>query len=474
MDARGNVSPVLAALPVLGGLLIGSTISIALNVRWGWHAQFVSMTPAMVLAGGLVVTAAGELWRRLKIHLGGLLAVEALVAVAGLYTFRRLRPEDWLEARARIDDLIARDFATETGSLFSTEYAVFFGPLYQLGVGFYLGLAVLGFVAWVVYRRYEPGWLLVGTYVGYLLVLAGIQVRFAGQLAIPLAILSGFGVVYVLSTVDLARRPLPLRGASSTGDRTGASPVVSDGGQLEPSISLPDRRATVYVVGIGLLVFGLSLVYVPGLIADTTYSDGQVAALEAIDEHAAANERTYPENYVLSEWGDSRMYNHFVNGESRGYGYAQSNYEEFITSSDPDNWYDQFEGRVGYVVVTERESDLPAGGTYSQLLEDYGAGGNETDGVAHYQALFVDDDVAAFAVVPGATITGTGEPGATVSIESERTVSGERISYEQAVNVDEDGSFAVTVPFAGTYTVNGDSVNVSTTAVTEGETISLE
>lgn len=94
MDARENISPVLAALPVLGGLLIGSTISIALNVRWGWHAQFVSMTPAMVLAGGLVVTAAGELWRRLEIHLGGLLAVEALVAVAGLYAFRRLRPED--------------------------------------------------------------------------------------------------------------------------------------------------------------------------------------------------------------------------------------------------------------------------------------------------------------------------------------------------------------------------------------------
>lgn len=63
---------------------------------------------------------------------------------------------------------------------------------------------MLGFVAWVVYRRYEPGWLLVGTYVGYLLVLAGIQVRFAGQLAIPLAILGGFGVVYVLSAVDLA------------------------------------------------------------------------------------------------------------------------------------------------------------------------------------------------------------------------------------------------------------------------------
>ncbi|WP_049895254.1 hypothetical protein [Halopiger xanaduensis] len=88
--------------------------------------------------------------------------------------------------------------------------------------------------------------------------------------------------------------------------------------------------------------------------------------------------------------------------------------------------------------------------------------------------LFVDDDAAAFAVVPGATITGTGESGATVTVESERTVSGERITYNRAVTIREDGSFAVTVPSSGTYTVGGDSVDVSTTAVIEGETVTLE
>ncbi|WP_049895253.1 hypothetical protein [Halopiger xanaduensis] len=102
-----------------------------------------------------------------------------------------------------------------------------------------------------------------------------------------------------------------------------------------------------------------------GLIADTTYSNEQVAALEAIDEHANATEREYHDNYVLSAWGDSRMYNHFINGESKGYGYAQSNYEDFITSSDPGSWYEQIEGRVGYVVVTDVESDLSAGSTHS-------------------------------------------------------------------------------------------------------------
>lgn len=133
MDTRGDVSSVLTALPVLAGLTIGSTHSITLNVRWGWHAQFVSITPAMVLGSGLVVTVAGELWRRLD-------------------------------------------------------------------------------VPW----RF---WI--------------------------------------------------------SGGSVGTPTPVSDGGRLEPSISLPDRRATAYVVGIGLLVFGLSLVYVPGLIADTTYAANQ-------------------------------------------------------------------------------------------------------------------------------------------------------------------------------------------------------
>lgn len=264
-----------------------------------------------------------------------------------------------------------------------------------------------------------------------------------------------------------------LRGTSPTGNRAGAPSVASDGGQLEPSISLPDRRATVYVVGIGLLVFGLSLVYVPSLIADTTYSDGEVAALEAIDEHAAANERAYPENYVLSEWGDSRMYNHFVNGESERYGYAQSNYEEFITDSDADSWYDQFEGRVGYVVVTSVDSEMPAERTYSQLFDEYGAGGNETDGVAHYQTLFVDDDVVAYAVVPGATLEVSGKSGEEVSLEMEVSVSGESFMYVRQTVIGDNGQGTVTVPYGGEYSVGNKTVTVTEEDVLTGQAVTV-
>lgn len=475
MDAREDVPSLQVNLPVLAGLALGAAISIALNVRWGWHQTFVSATPAMVLVGGTVVFGLGELWRRQEVHLGGLVAVEAGVAAIGLFAFRQLRPEDWMAAQQRIDDLFFREGASETMSLFATKYAVFFGPLYQLGVGFYLGLAVLGWVAWLVYRRYEPGWLLVGTYTGYLLLLAGIQVRFASQLAIPLAILGGLGFVYVLSAVDLARRPVPFRGDTpSPTDRSGAPSVVSDGGRPEPSIALPDGRAAMYVIGIFLLVFGVSLIYVPGLTSDVAYDDSQVAALEAIDDHAESVEREYPSNYVLSEWGDNRMYNHFVNGESRGYGYAQSNYVDFVTGSDPDGWYDRFDGRVGYVVLTDVERDVPADSTQAQLFERYGSAGNRTDGVGHYQALFADDDVAAFAVVPGATLNVSGEPGSSVPLETTVSVSEQSFTYERNVAVGDNGQGTVTVPYAGEYTVENQTVTVSENDVLNGRSVSVE
>ncbi|QCW02598.1 MFS transporter [Natrinema pallidum] len=475
MDARAGLSPMRANLPLFAGLAIGSALSLALHHRWGWHAEFVATTPALVLAGSIAVAALGELWQRLSVHLGGLLALEGGVAAAGLLAFRQLQPADWAAAMARAQDLFAREGATETASLFSTEYFVIFGPLYQLGMGFYIALAVLGWVAWLVSRRYEPGWLLVGTYAGSLLVLAGIQVRFAGQLAIPLAVLTGLGLVRLLAVVDLARPPVSVRDPEPArpGRADDEAAMAADGG-LEPAIAMPDGRRLAYLLGIGLLVFGLSLVYVPSLTADVTYSEAQLEAVDAIDDHAEAANRTYPDTYVLSEWGDNRMYNHFINGESRSYGYAKNNYEAFVTSPDPDDWYDTFNGRVGYVVVTEFDDrDIPDDSAQARLLENQGAGGADTDGLAHYQALSVADDVAAFAVVPGATLTVPGEPGTTVTVETDVSVSGDTIAYERRATVGDDGQATVTVPYAGEYAVGDRTATVTEADVLDGRSVAV-
>ncbi|MFA9416375.1 MFS transporter [Natrinema sp. HArc-T2] len=477
LDARAGVSPVLANLPLLAGLAVGSALSLGVHSRWGWHATFVAATPLLILGGAVAVVVLGEVWRRLESHLGGLFALEGLVAVGGLYAFRRLRPEDWAEMTTRVNDLFARAGPTETGSLFATEYVVIFGPLYQLGMGFYVALAVLGWVTWLVARRYEPGWLLIGTYAGYLLVLAGVQVRFAGQLAIPLAVLTGLGLVHLLSVVDLARTPVPFRESAPTvgsGTRDRGAVAADGGRRLEPSVTLPDGRAIGYLVGVGLLVFGLSLIYVPGLTADVTHSEAQVAAASAIDEHAEATNRTYPGNYVLSAWGDNRLYNHLVSGESESYRYAQNTYGNFQSDRDPDGWYDQFEGRVGYVVVEEVDADVPADSAQAKLLEDRGAGDNGAGGLTHYQAIYIDDEVAAFAVVPGAMLKVPEESGANVTVATEVAVSGKSITYEQTATVGNDGRATVTVPYAGEYSIGNRTVTVSEDDVLNGTTVTLE
>ncbi|ELY67346.1 hypothetical protein [Natrinema versiforme] len=474
LDVRAGLSPVRANLPLLGGLLVGSSLSLVVHHQWGWHASFVAVTPMLVFGGGAAVTALGELWQRFDVRSRGLIALEAVVAIVGLVGFRILRPAAWTNAAERATDLFFRGGATETASLFAMEYVVIFGPLYQLGMGFYVALAVLGWVAWTVTREYEPGWLLVGTYAGYLLVLAGIQVRFAGQLAIPLAVLTGLGIVHLLSVVELARTPVPFQGrnSGSTGGSREREMVAADGGRgLEPSISLPDKRAVGYVIVIGLLVFGLSLIYVPGLTADVTHSEAQVEAAGAIDDHAATTDRTYPETYVLSEWGDNRMYNYLVNGEANSYSYARTNYDAFQSTSDPDGWYDRFDGRVGYVVVTATDGERPASSAQARLLENWGAGGSNTDALAHYQAVYAADDVAAFAVVPGATITMSGYEGEAVTLSTDVSVSAESFTYERTVTVSENGQITVTVPYTGEYVIGNETVTVTQEDVLNGNTV---
>ncbi|AUX09109.1 dolichyl-diphosphooligosaccharide--protein glycosyltransferase [Halalkaliarchaeum desulfuricum] len=472
LDARAGLSPTLANLPVLLALGVGSLLSVGLHESWGWHSSFVAYTPVLVLGGAIVVLGVGEVWRRRQLHAGLFVGLQATVAAVGLFAFRSLRPEDWVEAQGRMADLFLREGYTESVSLFTPDYAVLFGPLVQIGVGFYLAVGVLGWAIWLTWRRYEPGWLLLSVYTGYFIALAAIQLRFAAQLVVPLSVLGGVGFVYALSAVDLARVPRPFRGGAAGSPRgDGSNSWRDEDSGSDRAFELPDPRMAAYLLAVGLLLCSFSLLYVPSLTAQTTYTDGQYAAVQEITTHAEAADREYPDDFVLSRWGDNRMYNYFVNGESRGYGYAMSNFDEFRFGDDPDGWYGEFDGRVGYVVVTDIDADLPEDATQIQLLEEYGTGGPDGDALAHYRAILLEEDVAAFAVVPGATIELEGEPGATIDIETTATVSGETIAYERTATADENGIARVTVAYPGEYDVDGGTVTVSEADVEDGATV---
>jgi dolichyl-diphosphooligosaccharide---protein glycosyltransferase len=483
VDIRAGIPPAWANLPILAGLGIGAVLATFLHFSWGWHEVFTAAIPVLVVVGAVVVVGLGELWHRLEWPAWGLVGLQAGLAGVGLVAFRYLRPEDWTRLIERADDLFFREGARETASLFSLEQAIVIGPVAQFGIWFYLALLFLGWACWTSARRYAPGWTLVSVYGGFWLVLAAIQARFAGQLTIPFAVLGGVGFVHLLAWADVARVPVPLRGSDENEpNRRNGQPAAADGGDTtgderrEPSFIVPGDTVTLAsLVWICLLILGVSLLFLPSIVGQTTYSDSEFGAAMAIDDHAADVDREYPETFVFSNWGDNRMYNYFVNGEADWYGYALDNFEDFQTDENPDGWYEEFEeSQVGYVVMNDEDGTYPEDISQAQLHDNLGTGGEDSEPLEHYQAIYVDGGETAFAVVPGATITATGEPGETVPIETEVSVSGETIIYEREVTVEQDGTLEVTVPYPGEYSVGDRDTTVSAADVENGSTISLE
>ncbi|SFS79436.1 MFS transporter [Halostagnicola kamekurae] len=477
MDARDGVSPALAAAPIVAGLLVASGLTAFFHFQWDWQNSFVAIVPVLTVVATIVIAALAEGWVRLEWPTTGLVGLEVVCAVAGIFLFRQLRPADWARLTERADDLFLREGLTESASLFSADLAVIHGPMSQLGIQFYVALVVLLWTCWVAYRRYEPAWLLLSVYVVFWVAMAAIQVRFAAQLAIPLSILGGLGLVHLTAWVDLARVPVPFR-TDSESTRAGPSTAGrarradTDGGESDPNIVRPTDASTVaYLTIIALIVCGMSLIFVPSLVAQTAHTDGQYEAATAIDDHAESIDREYPQNFVLSEWPDNRMYNYLVNGEADSFAYANAHYDEFQTADDPDSWYEEFRSDdVGYVVVGDTEASVPENATQSQLHDELGTGGEDGDGLSHYRLLATSDDVSAFAVVPGATIETTTDADGPVTVTTEQRIDGESITYEREVEP-RDGTLEVTVPYSGEYTVDGETVTVDEADVLEGNAV---
>jgi dolichyl-diphosphooligosaccharide--protein glycosyltransferase len=116
---------------------------------------------------------------------------------------------------------------------------------------------------------------------------------------------------------------------------------------------------------------------------------------------------------------------------------------------------------------------LPADTVGARLSQQYGSAGEATGGLGHYRALYTAGDQVVFEVVPGARLTGAAAPNATVTVETTVEVGGQPVTYTRTATVDASGAYAVTVPYPGTYAVDGTTVDVSEAAVTDGATVTV-
>jgi dolichyl-diphosphooligosaccharide--protein glycosyltransferase len=421
--------------------------------------------PALLLTGSLVVVGIGELAARREIAASTVLGLEAVGSI-GVGGIAWITVPDIRQAGEQGVAYFLRTGQTEiteTRSLLSPEYGVITTPIFYLGLTFSLSVAALVWVGWRVKREHQPTWLALTTYTGSFFMLALVQLRFAGQFGILAAVFAGLGFVYLVAAVDVTEYPRLFE--------TDLEPPESPmGARVSPltTLSLPDRQAAAAIVVLFLLVGSLGAVQTTngnGLVVEKTAYD----AAMAIDTHSTTADRTWPDNYVFSDWGRNRAYNYYVSGQSRSYWYAQQHYDEFLTSKNANTWYDQLSAKpTGYVVVTDVDGEPPQASMQSRLWDNWGSHSDDIEGVGHYRAVYANDERKVFELVSGAMLVGRGEPDESQAVNTEFEVGGETHTYERRVTTTANGWYAVRVPYNGSYDTGESTERVRESAVRNG------
>ena len=454
-------SPLREGGPMIAGLGISSLFVWGAHTTFGWHSTVVASVPVLLLGGSLVVFALGEAARRVGLSAKVLLGAEVAGGVGLLVVLPSVFPDLSQGLDRGLDTLFASRNIVETTSLVSGEMGTLVGPLLLLGFIFALGLPYIGWATLRAGRQRDPQWLALVVYAWWFFVLALVQLRFAGEFSVFLAVFAGVGFVHLASVVDLAEPVGLFDDGSDGGRRRGRT-----GGERDLELEMPSRREAVSYMGFTALVGSLSFVQIPVKFSQLTVKQSEYQAAAWMREYADEKGWSYPQNYVLSSWGMNRMYNYFVNGESKSYAYARNTYDRFLQASDSAAWYDRLKDRVGFVVTS---GDV-AGGTMAAQLANYGSESEGTAALSHYRLVHTEGSLRVFTLVPGATLVGKAE-GKSVAASVDVDVDGTTFTYENTVEVGSDGAFSVTVPYTGEYSVAGGTYVVSEEAVTAGEKI---
>jgi len=465
-DVRAGESPIDANAWTLGALAVAAVLALIPHVTFDWSGAYRAFAPTLLFTGSFVVVAIGELAVRRGIAARTVLGLEvAGSVVAGVVAWVVLPSvQAAVQRGVGYFTRTGQTSITETYSLLSPEYGVITTPIFYLGFAFFIAVAALVWATWRVKRDHRPAWLALTVYAGAFFLASLVQLRFAGHLAIPFAVFSGLGFVYLVAAVDATALPRPFVDA---GDADTVPPRFRDADNEPTGISLPDRESTFAVVALFLLVGSLGVFQTAGGTSDLTIEGATYDAAAGTDDYAAAANVSWPDNYVFSDWDRNRVYNYYVNNQSRSYAFARDNYREFVTSSNASAWYDRLTARpVGYVVVESIDENFSRTSMQSRLWDHWGSGGDDVAGLGHYRAVYANDDRKVFDLVPGAMLVGQGEPGQPKTVSTEFDAGGETKTYERRVTPTANGWYAVRVPHNGTY--DGTGLSVSNDAIENG------
>jgi len=442
---RQSRSPAVAALPYLGGISIAAVIVGTMHLAFGWLPVSRVIVPLAVFVLGAGAVGYFEACRSLSLSATVTVASSVVFSVVGTVGFALVGPGMDAVVERAVGLFRGKQIA-ESAGLFSAESGLVVQPILFFGFVLFLALPFIVLGAWHVFENNDPRWTAPVVYGVYFLFWAGVKVRFGGPLTIFTAIFGGIGFVKAAAWVDLARP------VTSFTEKT---PIARferpEGGQL------------VSLFLLFLLVGSLGMVQLPIKQSQLVVSEDTYETAQWIDGYSDERNLEYPENGVFTGWSSTRIYNYFVNGHADSYWFEQQYFESFLGSTTPDAWYERLRDRYGFVVYS-RPMNGSSGPTVERQLET----GDSTPGFAQYRLVHTSGPKRVFQLVEGATIVGIDRTSDTVTAETSPTVSGKSHTYERNAAPNPYGTYAVTVPYPGTYSIAGDQVDVAASAVENG------
>ena len=468
-DVRADRSSVHENMWTLTALSVAAVLALAVHAVLGWSGFYRAVAPALLLGGSILVVGIGvaayHFDTRGRTVLGAEFAGGVVTALVIWFSMPNVR------------DAVLRGFGyfartgqsriTETYSLFRPETGLITTPLFYFGGIIVLGIGGLVWATWRVVEEYRPVWLTLVVYAWVFFAASVIQARFGGQLGILLAVFGGLALIHLVAITATTTPPQPLTDSNSVTEE--GKQRFRDRDAERMSFSIPDRQTLFVVSALFLLVGGFSFLLTALGTQGLTIEDSTYNAATATNEHAAAVNATWPENYVFSPWGKNSVYNYFVNGHSQSYWYAQQHYGDFLTSTNPEEWYDRLsEKPVGYVVTSPVDANFGPMSMQSRLWTNWGSANGSVSGVGHYRAVYANDARKVYELVPGAMLVGQASSGDDATVRTQFQAGGDTHTYERRVTTTDNGWYAVRVPYNGTYQTASGSQHVSEPAVRNG------
>jgi len=464
-------APTRTLAPVVGGFGLAAVVVQLVHRTLAWQNGVVAGTPALLFAGGLVVLGLVEAVDRIDRSWPALLAAGVAIVALGTAVLWLAVPGFVTAALDQIRGFNAYIERLRTSGIGETTpiteaFGPILGPLILLGFSPFLGLPAMVWGLLRGWRHREPAWFVLAAYVVYFLGLAFVQRRWAVQLGLFLSVLAAVGFIHFAHWLALVLPPVRLR-----------DDPPDDRDAIEP----PDRQRLALLGGFAAVGLGGSTLYSGFILSRVTIDDAAYKAAVWIRDYADERGWSYPQNYVLAAWGRVRSFNYLVSGESRSYWYARRNYEDFVFGGNPAEWYEQFAGRVGFVVTRPRPG-AAFRNNQARLHGNDGSATDTVDGVGHYRAMWesADGEVKVFTLVPGATVAGTGPAETTLELSTTATLegTGRTVEYRRRVETDSEGTFSVTLAHPGEYEVRGEgrgeTLTVGDAAVREGARLVLQ